>query len=1139
MTLAAFWSTWAEGLNPDPEALIPWLQEAPAGAPESWPRSAVLEWFTADGQSQHRGIPAATRLHLAHDGSTLYAVWECADPDGLPQVPKRDSRSDLTLDESVQLVLGLPGDAIRTEMQMGGYAGAQGIELAPVKQDYEFTVNAAGSHARSYDETPLPQPRFDATATPKPGGYRIRMAIPLASAGITVDGETELYFNAFRFYRATRYGWFLPAFGNYARMPYGRIRLAAPGSTVDGKKERAVIAAPKASTPRKPKLADVTATYYPLSRKLCAVFPADPEQRTARLECAAAGAAVEAKLAANAPTTLTLPLPSLPEQAAAEAVVRLGGEHRNVPFTPLAPPDWYGTAAAKEYRTQKVPAPWSAPEWLPDGQLQLSHARFRFGAGALPEQFEVNGHSLLAAPIRIEAVTDNGAVVPVPTDPQHTGSATRQELQTAAAAAMQLRTLVEYDGFTIVRIRFPELDARKIAKLDVIIPLAPGVAKYLNRGLVQTTSVLGVPEYQGNGGDIWAGNESFGLSVSGDRTWFFSSKNGRQIQLIPRADGGADLVLHLVDGAGQLGSAERAIQFFLLPTPSRREAPPPEENRMKLLFEEWSDYQGYPDLGKLPLVRSRADEAHAGGDKLYLYFSQCLAENAPEADRWSIEWFAPPDRPWYRRAYDPGKGVACHVSCFRGAAGDLLLDRIVTLRDEGKIDGVYLDGPSNPFDCANPSHQCDDALPVDFSDDAETGRVLGQRLFLKRLRGIFDAVGSTEPLWVHTGGALDLPTLSLTDYLYEGEQLARYHQGYMLEPEKFVIGYSGRPFGFRSLFLPMIFSDAGGIKRALAWGLVHDVETSLGGHPHYSSPVQESFFGLPRRDATARFFPYWEEQPQLRRLSDTPLLISYYRGDTGTMLVLANLRYEGTQEAVLDVTELLPPAWQITELTAPEPVGLEPGNVLRVAVPEGAFRLFAFTPADAAPAAPVRAEATAASPAVGVPSWQLLRGNRETADETAGMLVFSGAPGEVEAQAALTEALPEGFELRFPLRHGDCFRLRFRGIAVDFDSWEGWKVAGMDQGDYLGRCHAYARWLNGGFEHASNETVMMTLRSRDGRVSLRYGDMELLEDVLPAQPDGDRTVRMETWSGRKLFLGTPQLSAEFSEAPPESPHPVR
>ena len=149
----------------------------------------------------------------------------------------------------------------------------------------------------------------------------------------------------------------------------------------------------------------------------------------------------------------------------------------------------------------------------------------------------------------------------------------------------------------------------------------------------------------------------------------------------------------------------------------------------------------------------------------------------------------------------------------------------------------------------------------------------------------------------HTGGGLDLPTLSLCDSYYEGEQLARYRPDYSMPLHKFAVGYCGRPWGWRTDMIPALWAQQ--TARLLPWTLLHD--TMAGGS---SGELERKIYADYSDDATVAYFPYWRSQSQIKK-EKGKVLFSFYKKSDSTMLIVSNLGWQ-KQEAVLDLGGLYP-----------------------------------------------------------------------------------------------------------------------------------------------------------------------------------------------------------------------------------------
>ena len=1112
----------------------------------AWTGAAKVSLFTDTGRGP--GIPGETSAYLFHDGEELYAAFVCTDQTMSGRALARTYGEDLTQDEAVQLLLGVGDGASTKQIEVGGYEGAQGVALPPVAHFYEFTVNAAGSVSRHYNETLLPNPGFAATVTTGQHQWCAVFTIPLSLVGVTeVDGR-KLYFNLFRFYRGKRYGFYYPGFGNYQPMPFATaVFLPA------GQEQRASEIGAKAPAPANvrdlPPSHPVQVEYFPLSRKVCAKFPADAGRRTATLALKGTDLVARAKLLPTRSTVVTLGLPAagVPDEFVAVAGVAGQTDKLERSFTYFAEPapEWYGSKAGMEYTERKVSYPWTAPS-VAGRKVKLAHAEVTFGPAALPAEVCLVGHQLLAGAVTVDAraegralgVAKLGEVKPEPTRVLFDCAAT--------AKGVQVRTMVDFDGFMVVRLRTRGVGANALEKLEVHVPLAAGVARYVNRGSVQDTLAIFGGGYSGNASELWVGSENVGIAFSYDRRCFFTDPDGRQLEVAQQPDGTSELVIRLVSEKGQVAEDDQVFQFFLQGTPFRAEPVPPLQAKTALWFEEWSDYQGYPDLKKLAEVKERAAKAHAEGKLFFTYFSQCLAENSPGFAEYGNEWVAPPERAWYRRAYAPGKGVPCYVSCFRGAAGDLLLDGFQDLADEGDLDGLYFDGPSYPFNCESLGHTCSDSLPAVWDDDFQTGRILGQRKFLKRARGILNDKGRRYPLWAHTGGGLNLATLALCDIFYEGEQLSRYRHGYLVDPAKFLVGYSGKPFGFRTFFLPVLYFDAAHDARvAGALGLLHDVETSYG---DYKPAAQDLFFSLPReRDPKAVFYGYWAEQPHIR--TDRVLPVSYYRGRKEAMLVVGNVKYEGTKTVTLSVGRMFG-ADIVDVLAYGGRNTLTRGcRELKVTMEEGGMRLFRVTPAGAAPNLPPTPE-PAGEDVVGFkpitafdPADWTLKGNTQPLPDSVRLelpYMRASVLYSDELTATFSKSLPRDFTLKMRVAFTTVFRLKIDDAVLTYDGWTPWNLTGFNTLDPVGVCVARPRASSSIYPEAKQgEVADLCVLCKDDRLTLLYDGKFIADQMLPLTVRKSHHVEFATWGGQWMGLDVVTLQEGGERPVREQVHPVR
>lgn len=929
MALAVFLALtgWAQAAAP-PELLAPPCTQAPVLdghlSPGEWDGAAAVRNLWRVGNI--RGLPAGTRFMVQYHGGDLWVAAFCEErEEGYPKAFPRQPTDLLTDDDAVQVVLGTADELMvsREVLNMGGYPYALGQPVAAADHYYQFTVNAVGATSRTYNEGPLSRPLFEAAVGTTDGAWVAEMRIPFAAAGIAEPTSKELFINLFRFRPPDCAAWHLPAFGGYAPMPFGRLELLPTGEAARRTLQEAAAPPQPEATPVAMGPPRMALSWYPLTRRVVAeVTNGSEAEVSAELRVpglpgqrATAAARGSQRLIAAVPVDTPLPCTAEAWVAAGDGSVLA---RKTLELTAAEKPEWLGTQAAADYVSERVPWPWTAP--TANGEtVTLAHADLAFGRTGLFRSVQTARAELLAG--EAEIILEAGGR-PVPLAPgRHrvrragTTAVVEAELR-VPGGGMDVRSTVEFDGFTVVKLRVRGVPPETINRLVVQFPLRRENARFVHRLLVQDIRALTGFGWEGPAGPVWLGGHERGLAFDSDTPVFLSSRRRSQVQVIEEADR-AWLRLNLVDAAGQVRDEGHVFRFFLQPTPTRRVSLKKDGlSHTSLWFEEWSDYEGYPDLAKLPEAKRRAAEAHGQGKPFLVYFNQMLAENSPGFAPFRSELIVPPGLMWYTRAYDPGRGVPCYVCCPRGPYGDLLLHGMDRLAREGDLDGVYMDGTSVPWECSNPAHGPCAGTAAASWDREEATPLVATRTFLKRVRGIFDRKGRAW-MFAHTGGAINIATQSLCDGFYEGEQLSRFRPGYRVPIHIAAVGYCGIPWGFRTDGLPASY----GARRMMALTALHDTEVR-----GEAGDLEDRIFGEFQDDATVVYQPYWRRQPHVRRLQGE-VLFSYYRKAAAAMLVVSNLTWD-RQTAELDVSELFAgQPLQAHDMDAQAPLPLAEGRL--------------------------------------------------------------------------------------------------------------------------------------------------------------------------------------------------------------------
>ena len=1103
-----------------------------------WVGAAVLRSFS-NRSTASVGIPEGTAFHLMHDGENLWLAAVCTEADfASARAFKRGSEDDLTLDEAVQVVIGLEGK-VSGNLTMGGYEGGFS-SLGKCEHLYEMTVNLAGASSRRYDETPLAAPRFEHRLLRSNDYWAALLKIPFASVGVIWKEGASLYFNAFRFYRGERYGWHLPNFGGYNNLPMGRAVLLDTPRNDDATVENVPASiANKDSASRVPFVSkgQLAMEYYPASGEVAAEVPADAMDEM--LVLTANGKSVSARRDAYWPTRLKLPVAIETGTEFEASLTANGRQLLKKSFTAKAPRTWRH-GVAKEYLEDRVPYPWVSPSFK-DGVLKLKHGTMLFGEEMLPQSIRnCRGVEILSAPITLEGES-GGKPLPQNRRASFSQTTTAVEMFSETLSGLELKTRIEYDGFMTVRARLTGLASTVPDTLKLHIPLSKELARYVNNGSSQQLIQSASYGYSGNiRTNLWVGDRNGGIIFAYGHPLFFSPQNGKQVVL-----DGDDLVLHFVSQKGGTIPPDGTVfEFHLQFTPFRDDTIPLMDS--KLWFESWSDYQSYPDLSKTKEVAKRVEAAKKEGKDFFLYFGQVMAEDAPEYAQYPTDFMAAPRKALYKRAYNPGKDVPCSVICFREEAGEFMLDKIEQLVEQAALHGVYLDGPSIPFQCENLNHPCARYLPARWDGSWHEGDIPGQRSYMKRLRGIFDSRGVKHPIWHHTGGGFGLVHFAHCDFYWDGEHLSRYRRGYLLPPDFFSIIYSGYPFGYQGVFLPIFYIDATlTTRQSLAWTAPHGVVSSIGGGSYCPD-----FLKITKRHPNVTFYPYTGEQPHIGILNSNTLCTSYYLTDTEAVLISGNIVYHGTQENMVDVSKMFPgKELQISCLNREEVPDFRDG-VLRFSVAERDLRIYHIAPketdvsslnlptpwrkeADVPPAEPLQVQK------------EFIHANWLPSEGVFAPIAESGLPcglksNNGKALLRYAKSLPDNIALKMKFRHSGKFKFTVDGVDVSFDYHpaKGWFIENLDEHDSLDRSDVTLK-AHGHSYSVLDRVVSLEIYVIEGRIAFFYDNVRILQFGLPSQKYAQgHTLAIETKDNDWIAFDIGYLGPSSASEMPQWPHPV-
>ncbi|MEO6908195.1 MAG: glycoside hydrolase domain-containing protein, partial [Abditibacteriaceae bacterium] len=310
-----------------------------------------------------------------------------------------------------------------------------------------------------------------------------------------------------------------------------------------------------------------------------------------------------------------------------------------------------------------------------------------------------------------------------------------------------------------------------------------------------------------------------------------------------------------------------------------------------ILHEQWNSIQNYWVNSKTDEIKATVTACHAQGLKILPYFGYELSTLAPE-------WAKFHDKVLVKGADDRFFGgwnrlppQRDYIVCYASEWQEKWLAGIEWMMEEYGFDGVYLDGTSMPWACANAAHDCG---YEENGERHETYPIWEVRRLYQRL---YDIVSARDGIiTTHQSSCCVTPTLAYSHTYWDGEHISG------LKPDEndefpfatFQAEFMGRPFGIQAEFL----SDQPG---ALAYALIHNVlvRPNIGELLDSVAPIWKAFteFGTPE----ATWLPYWknaafvpEDAPHVR--------VSAYLREGKVLLVVANLSAAENVNATIRIT---------------------------------------------------------------------------------------------------------------------------------------------------------------------------------------------------------------------------------------------
>lgn len=319
--------------------------------------------------------------------------------------------------------------------------------------------------------------------------------------------------------------------------------------------------------------------------------------------------------------------------------------------------------------------------------------------------------------------------------------------------------------------------------------------------------------------------------------------------------------------------------------------------RAVVLFEHWSDAEGYTSTPHAAEVRKFVADCKERGLQVLLYFGFLISDIISEWQAVGKDALILPKGGYPVFHYQPQPEQSAWRVCLNSAWQDLLVDGMARIMDEFGIDGVYLDGTEYPFGCCNTEHGCGHVRPD--GSIAPTYPIFAVRSAMRRIHEVVKSRRRKGHVNVHNSTCMTMPTLGWATSYWDGEQFQGVGSGVdvaeLLPLDAFRAEFMGRQWG-----VPAEFLHAGAAytyEQAWAFTLLHDVPV----RPHYPDEQLDLAASIWRVMDTfgrkkAEWLPYWSNG-NVVRVSPVNAHASLYRHpENGLLAVVSNM--DGEQRTV-------------------------------------------------------------------------------------------------------------------------------------------------------------------------------------------------------------------------------------------------
>lgn len=586
-----------------------------------------------------------------------------------------------------------------------------------------------------------------------------------------------------------------------------------------------------------------------------------------------------------------------------------------------AKPWWEGSQAGL---SDRVLSPWTPVE-AAENQVKVWGRRYQFGPLPFPSVVETRQKQVLSGPITLRGTVEGQelqwtggpyrVVESKDSQARWTGQADTARLQCEATIT------VEYDG--LVRcdlVLRPKQGPITVQELALEMPLKAEHAKYFHFwpgrwGSSYNSRSVPTEGYQSEFKPfIWLGDEERGLCwfCESDQNFFYP-KGAKPIEILRRDN---QVVLRvLLVSPSQTFQNPLEYTFGFQATPVKSDRPDAWDFRTvhmgrydmdeafldqlveagvrtMCFHEHWTDIQAYPATTHGEKLRRLAEACKKRKIQLLLYLGYEMSTIAPEWEAYHEQCLVAPRAGGYKRRYQPEPDQTAYIVCYRSVWQDFIAAHLEKLLKEYPISGVYLDGTSEPWGCANTNHGCGYRRP-----DGSVGKtypMFSTRSMMKRIYTLVREHVPDGQVNVHQSTCMTIPTLAFATSYWDGEQLQSIkrpdkvdHLMEILPLDAFRCEFMGKNWGVPA---ELLHYPSGPFRRSecMAVAMLHDVPV----RPSSMEDLKElariwktwDVFGRHEAD----WLPYWAEDPRIKTNRPEIKLSLYNRPGQGLVAVVAN-----------------------------------------------------------------------------------------------------------------------------------------------------------------------------------------------------------------------------------------------------------